>query len=237
MNLLDFLFPKRCISCKKVGDYICTNCFIYLSFNDFGICLACNKNSINGLTHPDCQGKYTIDGSFSSLIYNPIAKKLIYRFKYKPYLSDLEYLLSDLFYEGIIQNETFAKTIEQSSNRAIILVPVPLHKSKLKSRGYNQAEILAKGLSERLGIPFENILSRTKNTKIQFTLDRKERLDNIKGAFSLNSKFIIHNSLENVNIFLVDDILTSGSTLSACANILKRKGAKAVFGLTLAREQ
>lgn len=237
-NLLDFVFPKKCVSCKKAGEYICTNCFTYLSFNDFGLCLVCNKNSINGLTHPGCVGKYAIDGSFSSLTYNPIAKKLIYRFKYKPFLLDLQSLLSELFYEGLIQNETLAKTIEQSSNESIFLVPVPLHKSKLKSRGYNQAEILAKGLSERLGIPTENVLSRTKNTKTQFKLDRKERLENLKDAFALNSKFVIHNSkLKNVTIFLVDDILTSGSTLLECANVLKRAGAKAVFGLTLAREQ
>lgn len=233
MSFLDFVFPKKCVSCKKAGEYLCANCFIYLAFNDVQTCLVCNKNSINGLTHPSCVGKYRIDGSFSSLSYNPIAKKLIYRFKYKPYLSDLQYLLSELFYEGVIQHEMFNKYLDNA-----ILVPVPLYKSKLKKRGYNQAEILAKGLSERLGIPFLDCLSRVKNTKTQFNLGKKERLENMKDAFALNSKFVIHNSkLKNANIFLVDDILTSGSTLFACSNILKRNGAGKVFGLTLAREQ
>ncbi len=234
MSLLDLIFPKKCISCKKPGDYICTNCFTYLSFNDNSICLVCNKNSINGLTHPGCVGKYTIDGSFSSLSYNPIAKKLIYRFKYKPFLLDLQSLLSELFYEGLIQNETLAKTIEQFSNKAIILVPIPLHSSKLRKRGYNQAEILAKGLSERLGISCNDVLIRNKNTKTQFKLGQKERKDNIKGAFELKPNIsVTHYS----TILLVDDILTSGSTLLECANVLRRAGAKAVFGLTLAREQ
>jgi len=187
MGALDFLFPKRCVSCKKAGDYICTNCFTYLSFNDGHICLVCNKNSINGLTHPGCVGKYTIDGSFSSLNYNPIAKKLIYRFKYKPFLLDLQSLLAELFYEGIIQHETLSKTIEQFSNGTILLAPVPLHPSKFKKRGYNQAEVLAKGLSERLGITCSDVLIRYKNTKTQFKLGKDERKENIKGAFALKS--------------------------------------------------
>lgn len=196
------------------------------------ICLVCNKRSIDGLTHPKCRGKYRIDGGFSSIVYNPIARKLIYRFKYKPFLLDLQSLLSELFYEGIIQNEIFNKYSKNA-----VLLSVPLHSSKFRKRGYNQAEILAKGLSDRLGIPVLNALERVKNTKNQFNLDRKERIDNIRGAFALNSKFLIHNSLKDVSIFLIDDILTSGSTLLEAASVLKRKGAKAVFGLTLAREQ
>ncbi len=196
------------------------------------ICLVCNKGSLDGLTHPKCRGKFKIDGGFSSIVYNPIAKKLIYRFKYKPFLLDLQSLLSELFYEGIIQNEIFNKYLENA-----VLVPVPLYNSKFRKRGYNQAEILAKGLSDRLGIPVLDALERVKNTKNQFSLGKKERMENMKDAFSLNSEFVIHNSLKNVTIFLVDDILTSGSTLSEAANVLKRAGAKAVFGLTLAREQ
>lgn len=234
MSILDFLFPKKCVSCKKAGEYICTDCFTYLSFNDSSICLVCNKPAINGLTHPGCQTRYSIDGSFSSIIYNPIAKKLIYNFKYKPYLSDLRSLLSELFYEGIIQNETLARTIQQLNHKTIVLVPIPLHSSKLKKRGYNQAEILAKGLSERLGIPCSDVLIRNKNTKTQFKLDRKERAENMHGAFAVRSNISIS---KYPNILLVDDILTSGSTLLECSNVLKRAGAKKVFGLTLAREQ
>lgn len=228
MSLLDLIFPKKCVSCQKVGDYVCTNCFIFLVFNENSICLVCNKNSINGLTHPKCRSKYRIDGSFSSIVYNPIAKKLIYRFKYKPFLLDLQSLLCELFYEGLIQNETLSKYLKEG-----ILVPIPLHNSKFKKRGYNQAEILAKGLSQRLKIPFEDSLKRVKNTKSQFKLGQMERKDNIYGAFELNSLAEIKGKI----VFLVDDILTSGSTLAEAANVLKKAGADKVFGLTLAREQ
>lgn len=233
MGVLDFVFPKRCVSCKNLGEYICSNCFSYLSFNQNYICLFCNKPSFDGLTHPRCRGKYVIDGSFSSIVYSGVAKKLIYSFKYKPYLSDLESLLGELFYEGIIQHEILAKFLKKA-----VLVPIPLHPSKLRKRGYNQSEILARGLSERLGIPMLNMLERVKNTKTQFKLDRKKRIENMRGAFAFNSKLITYNSkLKDANIFLIDDILTSGSTLLEAANVLKRGGAGKVFGLTLAREQ
>src|SRR3989304_1245485 len=102
MNLLDILFPKRCVNCKKAGDYVCQNCFIYISFDTKSLCLICNS-----LTHPVCKRKYSIDGCFSAISYNKIAKKLISNFKYKPYLTDLKIFLSELFVESIIQNENF----------------------------------------------------------------------------------------------------------------------------------
>lgn len=226
MGILDLIFPKRCVSCKRVGDYVCSNCFSFLAFNDNSICLICNKSSINGLTHLNCRGKYRIDGSFSSIVYSGVAKRLIFRFKYKPFLLDLQSLLTELFYEGLIQNETLARDLKHA-----ILVPIPLHSSKMRKRGYNQAEILAKGLSERLKIPFEDVLLRKRNTKSQFRLGQQERKDNIKGAFEVKI------DVKRKTIFLVDDILTSGSTLAEAANVLKHKGAAKVFGITLAREQ
>lgn len=228
MGILDFVFPKKCVSCKKLGDYICSNCFAFISFNENSICIPCNRASLNGLTHPGCKSRYSIDGCFSSVSYNKIAKKLIYNFKYKPYLLDLKNVLVDLFYEGIIQNEEFNK-----NSKNAILVPVPLYSSKLKKRGYNQAEILANGISKKLRIEVRNLLLRTKNTKTQFSLGKKERKENMKGVFSLSSS----TNLKGKTVFVIDDILTTGSTLSECANVLKRAGAKRVFGLTLAREQ
>ncbi len=189
MSLLDFIFPKYCVNCKKLGSYLCSDCFSYLSFDVLEICLVCNRPSINGLTHPGCRGKYVIDGAFSSIAYKGIAKKLIYNFKYKPYLSDLKKVLVDLFYEGLIQKEEFNRAVHGS----LILVPIPLHKSKLKSRGYNQAEILAEELAKRLDplhslkMTVEGVLERVKNTKSQVGLKKEERRENIAGAFEMIS--------------------------------------------------
>src|SRR3989344_150419 len=108
--VLDFLFPKYCVNCKKLGSYLCSDCFSYLSFDTQGMCLVCGHPSIDGLTHPRCRSSYAIDGAFSSIPYKGVAKKLLYVFKYKPYVTAIQNLLGDLFYEGIIQNESFIST-------------------------------------------------------------------------------------------------------------------------------
>ncbi|MCL5434785.1 MAG: ComF family protein [Patescibacteria group bacterium] len=233
-NFLDFIFPKKCVSCKKLGSYLCENCFAYLSFDANSLCLVCDKPSYNGLTHPICRKKYTIDGCFSALSYNKTAQKLIYNFKYKPYLTDLKTVLADLFYESLIQNENFNKELEKGE---WAFVPIPLFASKFRKRGYNQAEILAKELSKNFNSKTMNILKRTRDTKTQVGLSNIDRKLNIKDAFELNSSFIInHLSLKNANIFLVDDVVTTGATLLEAAKILKKAGAKRVIGLTLARD-
>ena len=233
VNFLDFIFPKRCVLCKKQGSYLCENCFSYLSFDVKSLCLICNKASYNGLTHPACKSRYAIDGCFSALSYKKTVQKLIYNFKYKPYLTDLKNLLSELFYESIIQNEQFNRELKGPPSGGWIFVPVPLFSSKLKKRGYNQSEILAKELSKKFKIPFQNILERTRNTKTQVGLSNIDRKLNIKNAFSFNNQKSV---ISNQSIFLVDDVVTTGSTLKEAAKVLKRNGVKRVIGLTLARD-
>lgn len=230
MDILSLIFPKHCVSCKKLGSYLCENCFSYLSFDAKSLCLVCNKPAFNGLTHPYCIKKYSIDGCFSALPYNKTAQKLIYNFKYKPYLTDLKNVLSELFYESLIQNEDFNSELKRGE---WILVPIPLFSSKLRKRGYNQAEIMAKELSKKFNFPFQNILERIKDTKTQVGMTNIQRRKNIKDAFGL----INHKSeILDQNVFLVDDVVTTGSTLLEAAKILKKNGVKRVIGLTLARD-
>lgn len=230
MGFLDFVFPKRCVVCRKFGGYLCENCFINLSFDVKTLCLVCDKPSFNGLTHPVCKSKFAIDGCFSALVYNKTAQKLIYKFKYNPFLTDLKIVLGDLFFESIIQNENF---IKQTTRGEWLVVPIPLSSSRLRKRGYNQSEILAKELSKKLDFQTVNLLKRVKDTKTQVGLSNIKRKANVKGAFQiLNPKSIILNQ----NILLVDDVLTTGSTLKEAAKVLKKHRARRVFGLTLARD-
>ena len=229
VGFLDFIFPKYCVNCRKIGAYICANCFSFISFDTEMICLICNKGSFDGLTHPKCESKYSINGAFSAISYKGIVKKLIYNFKYKPFLSDLNKTLVELFYESIIQNEIFQKIYVSKP----ILIPIPLHKNRLLKRGYNHSELLAKGLSEKLNLALLDILERTKDTKSQFGLNLKKRKENIKDAFTISPNNPV---TQFPNILLVDDILTTGSTLLEAARILKKNGAKKVWGLTLARD-
>lgn len=231
MGLLDLIFPKYCVNCKKWGEYLCSNCFSLLSFDTKNICAECSLPAFSGITHPKCRTKYSLEGTFTALVFNKTVKKLIYQFKYKPNLTDLRKTLSDLLYESLIQREEFARVFEKEKSN-IFLVPIPLSSEKLKKRGYNQSEILAKDLGKKLGLPYINLLRRIKDTKSQVGLDKKERRENIKNAFALKGEF----DLKNKEVFLVDDVMTTGATLSEAGKILKKAGISKVWGLALAKE-
>lgn len=233
MNLLDFFFPKYCVNCKKMGDYLCAICFTSLSFDTKNICLVCGKPSYDGLTHEYCRSRNSIEGSFTGVVYARIAKKLLYKFKYKPYIYNLSGLIGDLLYESLVQNEEFLKILKLKPS----IVPIPLSSRKYKKRGYNQSDILAKGLSDKFQIPVLNAIVKIKDTKSQVGLTRQERRDNISGVFSLDSKFMISKlSLKNANVLLVDDVLTTGATFSEACKVLKKAGVGKVWAVAFAKE-
>lgn len=231
MALLDLLFPKFCVKCKKAGEYICPNCFATISFDTKRICLVCGFFSLDGLTHPACKGSYTINGSFCAVAYKGAIQKLVYQFKYKPYLTDLQTTLVALFYESLIQQELFMKITQKNP----VLIPIPLSARKQRSRGYNHAELLSKGLGKKLGIPSISILRRIKETKPQYGLKKAERKENMKGAFEVTSQLATINTHARTAV-LVDDILTTGSTMLEAAKVLKRKGFEKVWGVAFAKD-
>lgn len=136
--------------------------------------------------------------------------------------------MTDLLYEGLIQNENFERIRQQDA----LLIPIPLYKTKFNQRGYNQAAYLAKGIGAKCKLPTVDILERVRATSPQSSLNRKERRENIKGAFRLKQGE--ERSFQGETVFLVDDVLTSGATLAEAAHVLKRAGAEKVYGLTLA---
>ncbi len=127
-----------------------------------------------------------------------------------------------MFYADII-NEKYGPVIKTWQPQAII--PVPLHSSKYRKRGYNQAEVLAKELSTQLNIPVDSTsLLRIKNTVPQKQLNDRERCNNIINAFQMAK-----NSVKYKKVLLVDDIYTTGITIDECARVLKAEGAELVF--------
>ena len=113
------------------------------------------------------------------------------------------------------------------------IFPIPLHPVRLRERTFNQAELLAEALSEQTGVPCENrLLIRTRPTRPQADLDRRERNDNLRGAFDLR-----HGArLKGLRLLLVDDVYTTGATARACAQLLKTAGARTVSMLAAARD-
>lgn len=158
-------------------------------------------------------------------------KKLLYQFKYSPYLTDLQTILGDLLYEELIQSEIFTQVL---STRPLF-VPIPLSVSKLRKRGYNQSEILAKNIGKRCKIPVVNLLQRMKETKPQYGLKKEERRQNMKDAFEIKRNGSVQPASETT-VLLVDDIMTTGSTLLEAARVLKQNGFEKVWGVVLAQD-
>lgn len=230
MFLLDFLFPKRCVGCKKIGNFLCSDCFSRIEYTGSFSCPECLRPSFNGLTHPKCIKRYCLEGVFPVVAYKGIVKKLLYQFKYRPYLSSLSGLLSEIIYEGLIQNESFNDILASKP----IIIAVPLSAKRQRQRGYNHAELLGKDLGIKLGLKVKNILIRKIDTKPQYKLKKEERTQNIKGAFSMSHN--IKSDFKNKTVILVDDIATTYATLKECAKVLKQNGARKVYGVVFAKE-
>lgn len=134
-------------------------------------------------------------------------------------------------HEALIQNEVFYRVLDTRP----MVVAVPLYKTRERKRGYNHAALIGKGIAKKLSLEYaDNLLIRVKDTKPQFRLDRKKRQENISGAFVVNNR--LAESIRGRHILLVDDLATTCVTLNECAHVLKRNGARSVWGVTFARE-
>ncbi|HLC95080.1 MAG TPA: ComF family protein [Patescibacteria group bacterium] len=229
--ILDTLFPIRCISCNTFGAYLCTHCLALLPRRLQQRCPTCLKATTpRGEVCFSCTGKRSLDGLFAASHYrHPLVATAIHTYKYRfiPALSeplgqwlggrlaDIELALPDLY------------------------IPVPLHPRRLRFRGFNQSALLTHILSDTLTpgsvIPVvKNFLLRTRSTKSQIkTVSRDERLHNLYNAFTIAKKSDI--SIRGKTLWLIDDVATTGTTLEECARVLKKAGAKSVFGIVLAR--
>ncbi len=238
--ILELFFPKKCVGCKKLGTYYCRSCINDIPQGDL-ICPFCQKPAVGGQTHPICHRKYGLDGLWSLGLYKAGLREAVIQLKYR-YVQDLSKILIDILVEYWARFDPFL--IDQFKQDATnwIVVPVPLHQYRKNWRGFNQTELLAKDLSARLGLKYAPVLKRLHNTKPQAKLSGYERRRNLKNVFevivnkqSLRPAGLCKLKIENSNILLVDDVWTTGSTLKECCYVLKKAGAKQVWGLTMAR--
>jgi len=257
----DILFPKFCLNCRKEGSYLCQDCFSIIDILKRQYCPFCYppKSVADGKTCIYCRKRKRLNGLYCAASYNNfIAKKLINQFKYEPYIKELSKPLSSLIIAHFLNLETPTFGIEKTSraarglsspphhnpevwcrgednlkeNKDVILIPVPLYKNKLKQRGFNQAEEIAKELSKFLKIPIiTDALIKIKPTPAQVELDKKQRKNNIKGVFSVKNP----EAIKQKKILLVDDVFTTGTTMEECAKILKEHNVKKIWGVVVAR--
>ncbi len=239
--LLELFFPQFCINCGKEGFYLCQDCFSLIDFPENLYCPFCYppRISLLGKTCNRCRkkGKKLKGLIFAAPYQNFIIRKIIGRFKYEPYVKDLAKILADLIIHQLKTVEKlpslFKKHNRKLSPANFILVPLPLTKRKQRKRGFNQAQEIAKELSNFLKIPVaNNVLLKIKETLPQVALSKEERIKNVKGAFFCKKS----DKVKGKTIFLVDDVFTTGSTMEECARLLKEAGAKEIWGITAARE-
>ena len=227
-KILDLLFPPRCAFCDEIlspgQKGICADCLEKLPLIREPFCMKCGKMLAGGEKEycGDCEkNRHLFYASRAVLGYDERVRRSIYRFKYS---GRKEYAKA----YAALAGEQLADWIGSVNPDAI--VPVPLHRSRYRRRGYNQSQLLAKELAKLTGCPLEDgLVIRAKKTRPQKRLDLAGREENLKKAFKIR-----RNDVKLNRVLLVDDIYTTGSTMDAVTECLTQVGVKRVYGLTIA---
>lgn len=219
---LDLVFPPRCIGCRVGEKFLCDSCLEALPRLEPPFCEHCGIPIAGGSFCPEClSAPPTIDGIRSLLLHQGIARDIVHYLKYK----NLKALARPLA-------ELMAEYLESNPLPVDVLLATPMHSRRMRVRGYNQAELLARELSLLVHIPTdEGLLTRSRNTPSQVSLGAEARRNNVNGAFQCGS-----NVFEKKSVLIIDDVCTTGATLNACAIVLKEAGAASVWALTISRE-
>jgi ComF family protein len=221
-TVLDWIYPPVCAVCKLPGYPLCSDCQKKIQFIHGKICRICGAllNSSFDICH-NCQTKRPAFESMRNLaVFGGVIRECIHALKYENNRSLGKYF-SDLLLP-IVKRENW---------QIDCVLPVPLSKARLKARGYNQAAVIACPLALLLEKPYVSCaVSRVRDTKSQIGLSASERRLNVIGAFEALPDLVCGK-----NLLLVDDVMTTGSTMESCAKALKEAGAKTVNCVTIAR--
>ena len=218
--LLDLVFPRTCAGCGREGDYFCDECEAAAPRLRPQQCKVCSAPSRASLCAWCQSANQPFNGITAPYRWTGVVQELVYSLKYRNVRASAPRLA-----------ELMSAHITEKSLDADTMVPVPLHPSRERERGYNQSELLARGISKTTGIPMEaGLLARVRNTPPQVTMTSpEERRQNVIGAFECV------RDVSDKRILLIDDVVTSGATVAECSSQLKKAGAEAIWVLSLAR--
>ncbi|MEA2676467.1 MAG: hypothetical protein QOJ81_608 [Chloroflexota bacterium] len=215
-RLLDVLLPPACPSCGREGAAVCAKCLPFLARRrdePAGVPLGLAASQPPGLVQLEW-----------CCAYSGAARACLAALKYDGELRLVEVLA-----------EQMAARWARAGIGGDVLVPVPVHAARLRQRGFDQAELLARAVGRLLNLPVATVLERATRTAAQHSLSRRARAANVGGAFA--AKASTGPQIDGRWIVLVDDVVTTGATFSSCAQALYAAGARAVSGLALARER
>ena len=216
MKILDLiahlLYPWKCVFCESV-------------LKDTDICHECEKKLPYTVGDSAMQKFPFIDKCVSPLYYKDKVRASVHRYKFggcSAYSRRYAALMSDC-----VENNLDCRSID-------VISWIPLSKKRLHQRGYDQARLLAEEIAAKTGLPCRQLLQKVKNKSAQsLTRDAKQRRENVAGVYALDDGA----DVSGLRILLVDDVVTTGATMSEAARILRKAGAKSVFGVTLARHE
>lgn len=231
-RIIAIIFPDQCLACSKIVSFeglFCSPCWQKLQFITDPKCVICchpfeyASNSSQLICSKCIMKKPAFDKVISLFRYNNIIGKIIGDFKYR----DATFLAKKLV-------KILYSRLQKDLEDIDLIIAVPLHKKRLQKRKFNQAIFLAKEISKysKKELSYDFLL-RVKHTKTQVELRQKQREINLKNAFEINKKYL--DLVKGKNILLIDDVMTTGTTLESCAKILKKAGAKNVTCLTIAK--
>jgi len=217
-KLLDLIFPRICVGCKKYGTWLCDECLNQITPIVQGVCLFCNRQTKGSRFCKKCRKKGYLSGVFCGYYYEPPLSELIKGYKY------------DSLSVGPLLSAFFIYSLKKvKMPQEFILCPIPLHYKKERSRGFNQALYFSNILADYFNWSMVQLLKRTKETKPQVSLDPRQRIKNVSDAFK------VIGDVSSKTIVLVDDVVTTGATINEAARVLKNAGARKVMALTLAK--
>ena len=217
MRLLwDLLYPRRCAACRRRGEWLCADCLLRCTVHGEGCCHRCGSR-LRGSGCATC-ARYirNLDELHAAYEYSGPVRELVHRFKYNNISGAAEWIASRMPVDWLAGGA--------------VLVPVPLHPARRRRRGYNQAELVAQALARRLGLPLCDCLVRRGSAAAQVGRARGARLASPPGVITL-----ARGRSAPVRAVLVDDVLTTGATISACARALRAAGSPEVAAVTYAR--
>ncbi|MEO0137515.1 MAG: ComF family protein [candidate division WOR-3 bacterium] len=220
---IDFLFPGNCIVCKKeIGKgLICNDCLNLVEEPNSPLCRCCGRPVDDKHYCGYCREDRILDHGRAFTLYLPPVDTMIHHFKYRHKTKIAEFFGMGMAY--LLKNDFYLC-------HADLLVPVPLFWWKKLHRSYNQAELLARIISQQTSIPLMDALVRIRPTRTQTRLDPKGRRRNVAGAFRIKKGLTVAEK----KVILIDDVMTTGATIKECARILKTAGAKEIYSLVAA---
>jgi ComF family protein len=233
-TFLDLLFPRRCAGCEEkwllsAAGHWCPDCVAALPWIQSPLCPQCgapfpDSPACGDHLCADClAAAFSFDWARSAAIFTGPVRDRIHDLKFGGKLHWAP-ALADLLVQALERTDPLPTSD--------VLIPVPLHRRRLRARGFNQAAAVARHLARHILVPVRHgVLRRSRWTDPQTRLGRAARLDNVRGAFDVAAPAAV----EGRAVLLVDDVFTTGTTLNACAAVLKAAGARWVGALTVAR--